>query len=437
MKRYDVILVGSGSAASQAAATLRDAGKEVAIIENWTFGGTCPQRGCDPKKMLVEGAELLARTEHMQKLGVKGSLSLDWASFKERIDEYRFSIPTSKTQHWNEMNIDLYQGEPHFIDENMIAIDGHELYASQFLIATGQTPRPLDIPGGEHAITSDDVFDLDALPPSIHIVGAGYIAFEFAHIFRRFGSDVTLLIRSHALKAFDQNVVHRLLEESKRIGITVRHDVEPKRIDGNTLTLSDDSTLEGVVLNATGRIPSIERLHLDTVGVKSDRHGVLVNEYLQTSNPNIYAAGDVANSPNPALTPFAGQEGRLAALNMLHGNTRALPERPAPTVVFSTPPIAKVGLTVEEAEAEGIAFDVKETDMSHFLTYKRINDPTAYSKLLISTEGHVIGAHLIGQHAPELINLFSFIIQNNLSHQHVKHLEVAYPTVASDISYLV
>lgn len=437
MKRYDVIIVGSGSAAGQAASILREAGKEIAIIENWTFGGTCPQRGCDPKKMLAEGAELLARTERMRELGVEGSLSLDWSSFKKRIDEYRLSIPTSKKQHWDEMNIDLYQGEPRFIDEDSIVIDGHELSANQFLIATGQTPRPLDIPGGELAITSDDVFDLDALPESIHIVGGGYIAFEFAHIFRRFGSDVTLLIRSHALKAFDPNVVHRLIEESKRIGITVRHDVEPIRIDSNVLTLSDDSTLEGVVLNATGRIPSIERLRLEAAGVTADHRGVHVNEHLQTSNPNIYAAGDVANSSNPELTPFAGQEGRLAALNMLHGNTRSLPERPAPTIVYATPPIAKVGLTVEEAEAEGIDFDVKETDMSHFLTYSRINDTTAYSKVLLSAEGHVIGAHLIGHHAPELINLFSYIIQNKLSHQLVKHLEVAYPTAASDLTYLI
>ena len=112
--------------------------------------------------------------------------------------------------------------------------------------------------------------------------------------------------------------------------------------------LSDDSTLDGVDLNATGRIPSIERLRLEAAGFTADHHGVHVNEHLQTSNPNIYAAGDVAKSPNPALTPFAAQEGRLAALNMLHGNTRALPERPAPTIVYATPPIAKVGLTVDE-----------------------------------------------------------------------------------------
>lgn len=437
MKRYDVIIIGSGSAASQAATILQDAGKEIAIVENWTFGGTCPQRGCDPKKILVEGADLIARSEHMQPLGVNGALSLDWQSFKRRIDEYRFSIPTSKTQHWNELNIDLYQGEPHFIDADSIVIDGHEISAHQFLIATGQIPRPLEIPGGEHAITSDDVFDLEKLPKHVHIVGAGYIAFEFAHIFRRFGSQVTLLIRSRPLKAFDRKVVDRLVEETMRIGIDVRYGVEPIRIDGSQLTLSDDSTLEGLVLNATGRIPSIERLHLDAAGVEADNRGVLVNEYLQTSNPNIYAAGDVANSPNPALTPFAGQEGRSAALNMLRGNTRPIPERPAPTVVYATPPIAKVGLTIEEAEAKGIYFDVKDTDMTHFLTYERIYDETAFARVLINEEGHVIGAHLIGQHAPELINLFSFIIQNNLSHQHAKHLEFAYPTAASDLTYLI
>lgn len=437
MKRYDVIIIGSGSAASQAASILSDAGKEIAIVENWTFGGTCPQRGCDPKKMLVEGADLIARFKQMQPLGVNGSLTLDWSTFKQRIDEYRFSIPTSKTQHWNELNIDLFQGEPHFVDADSIQIDGHEISAHQFLIASGQTPRPLDIPGGEHAITSDEVFDLDHLPEHILIVGAGYVAFEFAHIFRRFGSQVTLLIRSQALKAFDRKVVNRLIDESRRIGIDIRHGVEPVRIDGDTLTLSDDSTLEGLVLNATGRIPSIERLHLDVGEVETNQRGIIVNDFLQTSNPDIYAAGDVADSRNPALTPFAGQEGRIAALNMLRGNTRPLPERPAPTIVYATPPIAKVGLTIEEAKAKGIEFDVRDHEMSHFLTYERIHDETAFSRILIDAEGHVIGAHLIGQHAPELINLFSFIIQNNLSHQHVKHLEFAYPTAASDLTYLI
>jgi glutathione reductase (NADPH) len=248
---------------------------------------------------------------------------------------------------------------------------------------------------------------------------------------------VTLLIRSRALKQFDRKVVKRLVDETSRIGIDVRYGIEPVRLDGNVLTLSDDSTLEGVVLNATGRIPSIERLRLDAAGVESDHGGVLVNEYLQTTNANVYAAGDVAKSRNPALTPFAGQEGRIAALNLLRNNTRPLPERPAPTVVFTTPPIAKVGLTVDEAKASGIDFECKDNDLSHFLTYERINDTTAFSRILLSKDGHVLGAHLIGQHAPELINLFSFIIQNNITHQHVKHLEFAYPTSASDVTYLI
>lgn len=437
MKRYDVIIIGSGSAASQAANVLCDTGKQIAIVENWTFGGTCPQRGCDPKKMLAEGAELIALTERMKSLGVHGELTLDWHAFKRRIDEYRFAIPTTKMHHWKEHDIDLFEGEPHFIDEDSIVIDGHEISAHQFLIASGLIPRPLDIPGGDLAITSDDVFDLDDLPKHVIIIGAGYIAFEFAHILRRFGSEVTLLIRSRALKQFDRKVVKRLVDETIRIGIDVRYGIEPVRMDGDVLTLSDDSTLEGVVLNATGRIPSIERLRLDAAGIESDHGGVLVNEFLQTTNANVYAAGDVAKSRNPALTPFAGQEGRIAALNLLRDNTRPLPERPAPTVVFTTPPIAKVGLTVEEVKARGIDYECKDNDLSHFLTYERINDTTAFSRILLSKDGHVLGAHLIGQHAPELINLFSFIIQNNITHQHIKHLEFAYPTSASDVTYLM
>ncbi|TCI37612.1 MULTISPECIES: NAD(P)/FAD-dependent oxidoreductase [unclassified Exiguobacterium] len=437
MKRYDVIIIGSGSAASQAASVLRDAGKRIAIVENWTFGGTCPQRGCDPKKMLAEGAELIAKVERMKPLGVKGDITLDWHAFKRRVDEYRFAIPTTKMHKWKEDDIDLYEGEPHFIDEDSIVIEGHEISAHQFLIATGQLPRPLDIPGGEDAITSDDVFDLEDVPERITIVGAGYIAFEFAHILRRFGSAVTLLIRSRALKQFDRKIVKRLIDETVHIGIDVRFGLEPVKLDGNILTLSDDSTLEGLVLNATGRIPSIERLRLDAAGIEADKDGITVNDYLQTTNANVYAAGDVAKSPNPALTPFAGQEGRIAALNLLRNNTRPLPERPAPTVVFTTPPIAKVGLTVDEAKSLGIDYECRDNDMSHFLTYERVNDATAFSRVLLSKDGRVIGAHLIGQHAPELINLFSFIIQNNISHQHVKHLEFAYPTSASDLTHLM
>lgn len=437
MKRYDVIIIGSGSAAGQAASVLRDAGKRIAIVENWTFGGTCPQRGCDPKKMLAEGAELLARYERMKPLGVVGDLTLDWHTFKRRVDEYRFAVPTSKMHAWKEHDIDLFEGEPHFIDKDSIVINGHEISAHQFLIATGLIPRPLDIPGGQDTITSDDVFDLNDLPERITIIGAGYIAFEFAHILHRFGTVVTLLIRSRALKQFDPKVVKRLVDETSRIGIDVRFGLEPVKLEGNVLTLSDDSTLEGVVLNATGRIPSIERLHLDAAGVDANQKGIVVNEFLQTTNPNIYAAGDVANSPNPALTPFAGQEGRLAALNLLRNNTRPLPTRPAPSVVFTTPPIAKVGLTVDEAKAMGLEFVCKDNDLSHFLTYERINDTTAFSRILISHDGYVLGAHLIGQHAPDLINLFSFIIQNNITHQHVKHLEFAYPTSASDLTYLI
>lgn len=437
MKRYDVIILGSGSAASQAANVLCDAGKQVAIVENWTFGGTCPQRGCDPKKMLAEGVELLTRVNQMKSLGVKGDITLDWNMFKRRLDEYRFAVPTTKTHNWKERGIDLFEGEPHFVDEDSIVIEGHEVSAHQFIIATGLIPRPLDIPGGDGAITSDDIFDLETLPEAITIVGAGYIAFEFAHILRRFGSRVTLLIRSRALKAFDRKIVKRLVDETIRIGIDVRYGVEPARLDGNVLTLSDDSTLEGVVLNASGRIPSIERLRLDAAGIDSDKDGIRVNEYLQTTNPFVYAAGDVSASDNPPLTPFAGQEGRIAALNLLRGNTRPLPERPAPTVVFTSPPIAKVGLTIDEAKAKGLDFECKDNDLSHFLTYERINDQTAFSRVLLSHDGHVLGAHLIGQHAPELINLFSFIIQNNISHQHVKHLQFAYPTSASDLSYLI
>lgn len=437
MKRYDVIIIGSGSAASQAASILCDAGKRIAIVENWTFGGTCPQRGCDPKKMLAEGAELIAKVERMKPLGVKGDITLDWYAFKRRVDEYRFAVPTTKMHKWKEHDIDLYEGEPHFIDEDSIVIEGHEISAHQFLIATGQFPRPLDIPGGDDTITSDDVFDLEDVPERITIVGAGYIAFEFAHILRRFGSVVTLIVRSRALKQFDRKIVKRLIDETIHIGIDVRFGLEPVKLDKNVLTLSDDPTLEGLVLNATGRIPSIERLRLEAAGIESDKDGITVNEFLQTTNPNIYAAGDVAHSPNPALTPFAGQEGRIAALNLLRNNTRPLPERPAPTVVFTTPPIAKIGLTVDEATSLGIDYECRDNDMSHFLTYDRINDGTAFSRVLLSKDGHVIGAHLIGQHAPELINMFSFIIQNNITHQHVKHLEFAYPTSASDLTYLM
>jgi glutathione reductase (NADPH) len=315
------------------------------------------------------------------------------------------------------------------------------------VIAAGAEPR-LYIPGEDHVRTSTDFLELDELPRRIVFIGAGYIAFELAHVARRAGAEVTMLGRSRALGAFDQDLVRRLVAHTRAIGVDVHLEAPAaavERRDGAYRvrhgTNGDQTVDADLVVHAAGRVPKTRELDLARGNVKVDARGAVeVNAHLQSvSNPRVHAVGDVTLPPGKLpLTSAASHEARVVAANLLHGN-RATPDyRGISSVVFSVPPLAKVGLTEAEARAQELAVRVKSEETGVWYSNRRVNEQTAMYKTIVEERsGRVLGAHLLGPHADEVINIFALAVRHGLTASDLSTMIFAYPTSGSDVGYML
>src|SRR5215469_12623480 len=301
---YDLVVIGSGTAAQVASARTRSAGWKVAIIDHRPFGGTCALRGCDPKKMLISGAETIDAETRMLGHGVKGEVRIDWRDLMMFKRSFTDAVPHNREKDFAESGIDAFHGLAHFAGSDVVVIDGRQLRARYFLIAAGARPVPLNIPGQEHAITSEEFLELDRLPARIVLVGGGYIAAEFSHITARAGVHVTVLQRAERmLPAFDPDLVGWLMEKFGELGIDVRLRSEVKRIerrsDGFVVHALANGQMQDVaadhVVHAAGREPDLAALDPAAGCVATENGRVKLNEFLQSvSNPKVYAAGDAA-----------------------------------------------------------------------------------------------------------------------------------------------
>ncbi len=445
----DVIVLGTGEAAQTVAYTCREAGWSVAVVDSRPFGGTCQLRGCDPKKVLVGVAELADWSRRMQGKGVSApGLSLTWSEmirFKRTFTDPR---PVQNEQGFAEAGITARHGRAHFVDRTSIQVGEDTFVGRHVVIATGARHATLGIPGEEHLTTSTQFLELDELPRRITFVGGGYIAFEFAHIAARAGAQVQVLHRgSRPLKQFDPDLVSMLVQATRELGIEVhlRTQVEAIERQGNTLrvhaqTDRQEQTVEAdLVVHAAGRVPEIDDLDLAAAGVTREQDGVSVNDYLQSvSNPAVYAAGDAVASGGFPLTPVAGMQGGIVASNLLEGNRQTPNYSGIPSVVFTTPPLARVGMTEEEAHAHGLHFRTRHEDTSGWYSSRRVALPhTGYKVLVEESTERILGAHLLGLHAEEVINLFALAIRAGLRASDLRSMVYAYPTSASDVSSMV
>lgn len=309
-------------------------------------------------------------------------------------------------------------------------------------------PRPLGIPGEEHVITSEQFLELEKLPGRILFIGGGYISFEFAHIALRAGAQVTILHRGERpLEGFDPDLVDQLVRKTKRLGGRVEIKVEVAAIEKsadkirvNASTGSGQEVFEAdLVVHGAGRVPEIDDLNVSAAGVQAEERGVRVNDYLQSvSNPSVYAAGDAAATGLPKLTPVAGYEGRIVASNLVKGNHRKVNSIGVPTIVFTIPPLAAVGLSERTAKEKGLKFTINKEDTSGWYSSRRVVEDCSGFKVLVE-EGRdrVLGAHLIGPHAEELINLFALAMQTEIPASKLKHGIFGYPTLGSDVQYML
>lgn len=444
---FDLVIVGSGTAAMVAAFRVRAAGWSVAIVDEKPFGGTCALRGCDPKKMLVAGAEVVEGGRRMHGHGVAGQLGIDWSELIGFKRTFTDPIPEKHQQRYDDKGIATFHGRARFTGPNSLSINGSEVQARYILIASGATPVRLDIPGEEHLIDNEGFLAMAQLPARIALVGGGYIAAEFSHIAARAGAAVTILQRGpRLLPQFEPELVGWLMETFEAIGVDVRTDTEVVAIEergGSLIVHTESEGHEGsveadVVVHAAGRTPALGHLGLPAGGVAAENGRLLLNENLQSvSNPSVYAAGDAAQM-GPPLTPVSSHDAKIVAANLLNGNQSTPDYAGVPSVVFTLPPIASVGLGEAQAREAGLRFQLKTERASDWYTAKRVAEKVYGYKTLVEEEtGRILGAHLVGPHADEVINLFALAIRHGLTADDLKSTMFAYPTGASDIGYML
>ncbi len=451
-ERYDVIVLGVGNGGMGAAGVTRAAGKSVAMVESGDPGGTCPLRGCVPKKVLVAAAQVLHQIERAPEHHITvGAPSLDWAQLIQRERTFVEGVPEMFTKSLEGRGIALLRGRARFTGSHAIEVDGRTLEAGKIVIATGSKPRPLPIPGAEHLIVSDDILESPSLPESLIFIGGGVIALEFAHVYARAGCRVTILeALPQLLPRMDPEAVAEVQKESERIGIQVLTDVKVAAIEslgqesGGGLQVHFEhgggkhSLTAARVANGTGRIADIEDLDLAAGGIDHEGLRIQVDAHLASvSNPDVYVAGDSLWS-SPQLSPVATYEGRLVGRNILNANTEVPDYLSIPSAVYTVPALASVGMTEAEAKDRGLDFAVKANDLRDWRSSRTYAETVAYSKVLVENgSGRILGAHLVGHGAEESIHIFALAIKKGLTTGDLGELVYAYPTFISDIKNMV
>lgn len=444
---YDLIVIGAGTAARVAAMRVRKAGKSVAVIDRRPYGGTCALRGCDPKKMLRSGAAVVDEVRRMHGKGVIGDAGIDWRELMAFKRTFTDPVPEKQERSYRDAGIDTYHGQARFTGPNSLSVDGEPLVGRHVLIASGAEPVPLDLPGEEHVIDNEAFLALERLPRRILLVGGGYIASEFSTIAANAGAEVTILQKGpRMLTGFDADLVGWLMPRFREAGIDVQLNTTLEAIesegDGFVVRASVDGESKtfkaDLVVHAAGRVPALEALDLDAANVAHDDGRPKLNEFLQSvSNPAIYAAGDAAQV-GPPLTPVSSHDGKVVAGNMLEGNHLRPDYRGVPSVAFTLPPIASVGLSEAAARDGGLRFRVKSELVPDWYTARQAAETIYGFKVLVDEETDmVLGAHLVGPHAEETINLFALAIRHGLTTEALRTTMFAYPTGASDIGSMV
>ncbi|HBE16500.1 MAG TPA: glutathione-disulfide reductase [Cyanobacteria bacterium UBA11149] len=410
---YDLFVIGAGSGGIAAARRAAGFGAKVAIAEGNRLGGTCVNRGCIPKKLMVYASHFPALFHDAKGYGWSGvESSFNWQTMITGINNELARLNGVYRQMLETSGVELFSSYAKIIDLHTIEIDNRQVTTDKILIAVGGYPVKPDIPGIEYTITSDDMFLLQSQPKHIAIMGGGYIGVEFACIMNGLGSQVTQLIRRDLiLRGFDDDIRTMVQESTIQNGIRIIKVNDPpvieKTPDGLNVILGDthqETIPVDAVLTAVGRKPNIKNLGLENAGVEIKNGAIAVNRYSQTSQPNIFAVGDCTDRMN--LTPVAINEGRAFADTEFGGKSRTMSYDNIPTAVFSTPEVATVGLRESEANEKFGEEAIKVYRAKFKPTYHGMSgrDARVMVKLVVEAKtDKVLGAHIVGENAAEII----------------------------------
>ena len=439
---YDLFVIGAGSGGVRAARLSAMTGAKVAVAEEYRVGGTCVIRGCVPKKFMVYASEFPHMAAVSEGYGWSPSQSVfDWGRFLEAKDKEITRLSSIYVTNLKNAGAEVLHGKARVTGPNSVEVEGiGTITAAKILIATGGRPfRPDDLPGIEHAITSEEAFHFETLPKSVVVVGGGFIAVEFAGIFNGLGVDTTLVYRGeNILRGFDDSIRTHVADEIQARGIKLKLDTRHTRIEKTDQGLV--SHLEGgahltseVVMFATGRKPYVEGLGLESAGVKVTEGGAIaVDTFSRTNVPSIWAVGDVTDRIN--LTPVAIREGAAFAQTEFYNNPTHFDHEMVASAVFSQPPVGSVGMTEAEARHAHGKIDI------YFSRFRPMKE-TFYGgtercmiKLVVAAEGEkVLGCHVVGPDAPEIIQMAAIALKMGITKPQWDSTCAVHPTLAEEL----
>lgn len=442
---FDLFVIGAGSGGVRASRIAAAHGAKVAVAEEFRVGGTCVIRGCVPKKLLIYGAHFAEDLKDARRFGWNvPDCGFEWATLRDNVLSEVDRLEGLYGNTLDSHKVEVIRERATITGPHGVKLaSGREVTAKTILVATGAWPIIPELEGAEHGITSNEVFHLPECPKRIVIVGGGYIANEFAGIFHQFGSHVTMINRgSDLLRGYDEQIRDRLLQISMTKGINFRFNAKMEKIEKNadgTLCVhiaGGDPVTADVVLFATGRRPHTDGLGLEKAGVERDDKGAIkVDDYSQTSCPSIYAVGDVTDRLQ--LTPIAIREGHAFADTVFGGNRRKVDYSCVPSAVFSHPPLAGVGMTEAQAKNKLGTVKVYTSDFRPMKNVLAGRDERALYKMVVdATTNRVVGLHMIGPDAPEILQAAAVAVKAGLTKQDFDDTVALHPSMAEELVLL-
>lgn len=431
---YDVLYLGSGHGTFDGAIPLAAKGVKVAVVEGGLIGGTCPNRGCNAKITLDAPVALQRQLAALNPV-ITGDTTINWSANMAHKHEVIDGLPDFIGGLLKDNGVKVITGYGKLTAAHSVQVGDQTYTADKIVIATGLHSHRLAIPGSELAHDSEDFLNLTSLPARMIVIGGGYIALELATIANAAGSDVTILLRGQqALRQFHQPFVETVLSDLTDRGVQILRDTQVtalKQADDALQVVTDtQGTLEtDWVLDATGRDPNTQNLGLEDVGVAYTDHGITVNDHLQTSVPNIYASGDVIDKEQPKLTPTAIFESMYLSQTFAGETTEPIDYPAIPTVVFTSPRLAQVGVSVAQAQKDGATVETNHVPDDW---YRQVGkESQGDNALIFDAEHHLIGATEVSEQAADVINTLLPAIEFQYSPAEIGRLVHLFPTIGA------
>ena len=436
MDKYDVIYIGSGHACWHGALILKMQGKKVALVEKELLGGTCTNYGCDAKILLDAPIAYKEALDRYQNIGLAKQAEINWNALMQYKKGVIGFMPNALDGLFNQFGFDVIRGAAKFVDAHTIEVEGKQYQADYYVIGTGQTYIPLDIPGKEYFKDSRDFLSLDNIPDHVTFVGAGIIGMEFASICLSFGKKVDIIdLAPNALNQYDKKYVDFIVNKMKEQGANFlfnRHIASLEKVNENEYVLKTqegDEIKSNYVLVAVGRKANTDGLNLEGLGIEYSSRGVKVDDHLRTKVKNIYASGDVIDKKVPKLTPTAEFESNYIALDILLPGflKRKIAYPVIPNLVFTLPRIGQVG--VDTNKAKELGYRVEEVELGKTMSWANGNDANEHLTFVFNKKNELVGAAILSENAGEYVDLLTIIINQKLTAKDLSRMIFSFPTV--------